>query len=281
MIVTVIIILSHLLQWPHYDNSRQPLPVAQPCQKVYPQSSDPCHLQPAPFFHDPARRLLQERQRWKLVSINPNSPDSVAQRCWWILGLLGTEPVAEDKTKKNMSESREKEGGTTVNEHQDILATISPHPPTPPHTPAHSFLSDWIILVHKKGKPIIVIVYAFMCYFPTGAHRPTTSMPDVFSCNQMSNIKKAVAFNKWARTLTVPQTLPDLVPPLKGHSLPPHSCPVTWTAPSKRFGSQYDCRSNLVPKHPQKHEMHPPRVKKSLKKSSISIQTIVVLFVLV
>ena len=45
----------------------------------------------------------------------------------------------------------------------------------PTHTPPHPFLSDWIILVHKKGKPITVILYAFMCYFPTGAHRPTTS----------------------------------------------------------------------------------------------------------
>ena len=42
-------------------------------------------------------------------------------------------------------------------------------------------------------------------------------------------------------------------------------------------------RSNLEPKHARKHETHPPRVKKKKKKkeSSISIQTIVVLFVLV
>ena len=32
------------------------------------------------------------------------------------------------------------------------------------------------------------------------------------------------------------QTLPDLVTPLKGHSLPPRSCPPTRSASSERFG---------------------------------------------
>ena len=59
-----------------------------------------------------------------------------------------------------------------------------------------------------------------------------------------------------------PKTLPDLVMPLKGHSLSPRRCPATRTAPSERFRYKYDCRSNLVPKHTRKHEMHPPRVKK-------------------
>ena len=31
------------------------------------------------------------------------------------------------------------------------------------------------------------------------------------------------------------QTLPDLVTPLKGHSLSPRSCPPTRSAPSERF----------------------------------------------
>ena len=41
--------------------------------------------------------------------------------------------------------------------------------------------------------------------------------------------------------------------------------------------------SSLALKHPRKHEMHPPRVKekKERNKTSVSIQTIVVLFVLV
>ena len=55
------------------------------------------------------------------------------------------------------------------------------------------------------------------------------------------------------------QTLPDLVTPLKGHSLFPRSCPTTRSAPSERFGY---CRSNLAPKHARKHETHPPRVKR-------------------
>ena len=32
------------------------------------------------------------------------------------------------------------------------------------------------------------------------------------------------------------QTLPDLVMPLKGHSLSPRSCPATRSTPSERFG---------------------------------------------
>ena len=170
VIATVIITFSHLHQWPHYDNSRQPLPMAQPRQKVYTQSSDPCRLQPAPFFHDPARCLLQEKKRQKLESINPVSPDSVAWRCWVILGSLGTEPVAEDKTKKDTSESREKEGGTTVNEHQDILATISTPPPPPPLPFWLNYTGTSKRQTHNRNT-----VYAFMSYFPTGAHRPTAS----------------------------------------------------------------------------------------------------------
>ena len=46
----------------------------------------------------------------------------------------------------------------------------------------------------------------------------------------------------------------------------------------ERFGYWYDCRSNLAPKHARKHETQQPRVK---KKSSVPIQKIVVLFVLV
>ena len=43
------------------------------------------------------------------------------------------------------------------------------------------------------------------------------------------------------------------------------SCPLMQSAPSKRFGYWYDCRSNLAPKHAHKH-----------KKSPISIQMILV-----
>ena len=42
------------------------------------------------------------------------------------------------------------------------------------------------------------------------------------------------------------------------------SCPPTRSASSERFG-YYDCGSSLAPKHPRKHEAHPPRVKKRKK----------------
>ena len=56
------------------------------------------------------------------------------------------------------------------------------------------------------------------------------------------------------------QTLPDLVTPLKGHSLSPRSYPPTRSAPSERFGYWKDCGSNLAPKHTRKNGTHPPRV---------------------
>ena len=63
------------------------------------------------------------------------------------------------------------------------------------------------------------------------------------------------------------QTLPDLVTPLKGHSLSSRSCPPTWSAAlSVRFGYWKDCGSNLASKHVRKHETHPPRAKKKRKK---------------
>ena len=64
------------------------------------------------------------------------------------------------------------------------------------------------------------------------------------------------------------QTLPDLVTPLKGHSLSPRSCPPTRSAPSERYGysDNYDRGSSLAPKHPRKHETHPPQVKRGKKR---------------
>ena len=71
------------------------------------------------------------------------------------------------------------------------------------------------------------------------------------------------------------QTLPDLLTSLKGHSLSPRSCPPTRSAPSERLWKQPS------PRHARKHEAHPPPVKKKREKkrrSSVSIQTILVLF---
>ena len=81
-------------------------------------------------------------------------------------------------------------------------------------------------------------------------------------------LPRAVWFVTSCITLQAPlsgtflQTLPDLVTPLKGHSLSPRNCPPTWSVPSERFGYWCDCRSNLSPKHACKHETHSPWVKK-------------------
>ena len=61
---------------------------------------------------------------------------------------------------------------------------------------------------------------------------------------------------------TFRQTLPDLVTPLKGHYLSVYSVQRCRQRPPKGSDTNnYDCRSNLAPKHERKHETHPPRVK--------------------
>ena len=57
-----------------------------------------------------------------------------------------------------------------------------------------------------------------------------------------------------------PQTLPELVTPLHGHSLSPSSCPPTCSEPSERFGYWQDCGINVVLKHGREHEASPPWV---------------------
>ena len=63
-------------------------------------------------------------------------------------------------------------------------------------------------------------------------HRGTTSIPK-FTCpiivSQSSTLRASLSG-------TFLQTQPDLVMPLKGHSLSPRSCPPTWSVPSERFG---------------------------------------------
>ena len=63
------------------------------------------------------------------------------------------------------------------------------------------------------------------------------------------------------------QTLPDLVTPLKGHSLlRAASCPPTAVSALRKVRVPLNvtqCRSNIAPKrHSRKHEAHPPQVKK-------------------
>ena len=90
------------------------------------------------------------------------------------------------------------------------------------------------------------------------------------------------------------QTLSELVTPLKEHSLSPRSCPPTLSAPSEMFGCLEDCGGNIASKHALTLEARPPRLekkkerkkrkkkgeKKERKQSSVSVQTILVLFVL-
>ena len=69
--------------------------------------------------------------------------------------------------------------------------------------------------------------------------------------------------------------------PEKGHSWSPRICPPTLSAPSRRFGSNsfFDCESSVASIHTRTHEARPLRVKIEKKQSSVSIQTILVLFV--
>jgi len=75
------------------------------------------------------------------------------------------------------------------------------------------------------------------------------------------------------------QTLPDLVTPLKGTLYLRAAVHRRGQRPPKGSGTDKTVEANLAPKHARKHETHPPRVKKiEEKKSSVSIQTILVLF---
>ena len=60
------------------------------------------------------------------------------------------------------------------------------------------------------------------------------------------------------------QTLPDLVSHWRGTLYLRAAVHRRGQRPPK--GSGTNCRSNLAPKHPRKHETHPPRVKKRRKK---------------
>ena len=64
------------------------------------------------------------------------------------------------------------------------------------------------------------------------------------------------------------QTLPELVTPLKGHSLSPHGCPPTLSAPSERSWVLIHCVSNTVSKHARKHETRLSRVKQQTNKQT-------------
>ena len=66
----------------------------------------------------------------------------------------------------------------------------------------------------------------------------------------------------WASlSSTFLQTLPELVTPLSGHPLSPHSCPPTLSVPCERFGYYYVCGSNTASKRTHRHEVCSSRIK--------------------
>ena len=85
-------------------------------------------------------------------------------------------------------------------------------------------------------------------------------------------------------SVTFLQTLPGLVTPLKGHSLSPRSCPPTRSAPSEGFGTNKTTEATQRPcTHVNLRHVRPglEKSKRKKEKSSVSIQTILVLSVLV
>ena len=105
-------------------------------------------------------------------------------------------------------------------------------------------------------------IHTFLCIIPSGAgFTYCTVLP---SCRAARAAKSECMLHPRAPLSgTFLQTLPDLVTPLKGHSLSPRSCPATRSAASETENSGTTVK------------------KREKKESSVSIQTIVVLSVLV
>ena len=103
------------------------------------------------------------------------------------------------------------------------------------NAPNHSVIYTYVMLktlymiVQNRTKPNLIIHYINQSV----PHCPT-QMP-MRTCTHTDT-------HTHTHTLPAPlsgtflQTLPDLVTPLKGHSLSPRSCPATRSAPSERFG---------------------------------------------
>ena len=62
--------------------------------------------------------------------------------------------------------------------------------------------------------------------------------PPLFSLSRPTSTPPLLSLSTLQAQLsgTFLQTLPDLVTPLKRHTLSPRSCPAMWSAPSERFG---------------------------------------------
>ena len=116
----------------------------------------------------------------------------------------------------------------------------------------------------KHSTPSLSFVSSLPCW-PVCMHVGCENISPAFEPWKYISVRSPkISTYTWLLTLqallfsTFLQTLPELIMSLKGHYSPLHSCPI--------------------PKNPCKRETHPPRVK---KRSSVSIQTILVLFVLV
>ena len=70
----------------------------------------------------------------------------------------------------------------------------------------------------------------------TSSQYKTIPRPSITCFQQFVSVNTVSVTLRASLSGTFLQTLPDLVTPLKGHTLSPRSCPPTRSAPSERFG---------------------------------------------
>ena len=104
-----------------------------------------------------------------------------------------------------------------------------------------SIVSSWILTSHQPHRHTASI--AFRHPPPNSARFGYATEGALFISAQLSTDAVRATQKVWelitlraSLSGTFLQTLPDLVRPLKGHSLSPRSCPPTRSAPSERFG---------------------------------------------
>ena len=108
------------------------------------------------------------------------------------------------------------------------------HPPTHPctHTHAHTHTTKKkTIFEHRSSDQRTYKGRQSLIYKRTFTVAMILSLELLYS---VQYVKRRVTLRA-PLSVTFLQTLPDLVMPLKGHSLSPRSCPPTRSAPSKRF----------------------------------------------
>ena len=140
--------------------------------------------------------------------------------------------------------------------HHDRVPLISPDQSRPDRSRLELLARRWSVLVKSD-------IYCVVCRPAVHGHRHSlraslsatflspnsarfgyaTAEGALFISAQLSTDAASALRKVWTLiTLPAPlsgtflQTLPDLVTPLKGHSLSPRTCPPTRSAPSERFG---------------------------------------------